>query len=156
MDLRKIKKLIELLEESALTELEIREGEDSIRLSRGVQAPPFAAAPPVMIAPSAVGLPTAPAGQPAAEAQSAPAEHLAPAGHIVNSPMVGTFFASPSPGEESFVSVGASVQEGDTLCIIEAMKIFNQVEADKSGIIRAIYKESGDAVEFGEPLFVIE
>lgn len=155
MDLRKIKKLIELLEESALTELEIREGEDSIRLRRGVQAPPpgVAMVPPVMIAAPAAGMPAtaaAPVEQPAAEAQSAPA------GHIVKSPMVGTFFASPSPDEESFVSVGASVQEGDTLCVIEAMKIFNQVEADKSGIIRAIYKESGDAVEFGEPLFVIE
>ena len=156
MDLRKIKKLIELLEESALTEIEISEGEDSIRLTRGIPAPP-AAAPSLQVVTGGAPVTTVPA-MPASPPAGTPGEEPggAVAGHVVKSPMVGTYFSAPSPEEDDFVSIGSIVQEGDTLCIIEAMKIFNQVEADRSGTIRAIYKKSGDAVEFGEPLFVIE
>lgn len=146
MDIRKIKKLIEMLEESNLGEIEIREGEESIRISRAGSAP----APMTQY----LAAPTAPA--PIAAAPAAPAQPSLPAGHIVTSPMVGTFYRSPSPSAATFVEVGSTVKVGDTLCIIEAMKILNTIESDKAGTVKAILKENGQPVEFGEPLFVIE
>jgi acetyl-CoA carboxylase biotin carboxyl carrier protein len=152
VDIRKIKKLIEMLEESHLTEIEIHEGEETIRLSRAAPAAApmntYYAPPPMqgMAAP-------APAAAPVAAAVEAPA---APTGHMVTSPMVGTFYRSASPNAKPFVEVGAQVKVGDTLCIIEAMKMLNQIEADKAGVIKAILKENGQPVEYGEPLFVIE
>ena len=153
MDIRKIKKLIELVEESGIAELEISEGEESVRISRNGTAAPapvhYAAAPaPVAAAPA----PAAAAPAPAAEA-AAPA---VPAGHQVLSPMVGTFYRSPSPDAKSFVEVGQTVSAGDTLCIVEAMKMMNQIEADKSGVVTAILVEDGQPVEFDQPLVVIE
>jgi len=146
MDIRKIKKLIELLDESGVAEIEIKEGEESVRISRQQQvitAPaPIAMAPPV----------AAPAPAPAIET---PAVEATP-GHQVTSPMVGTFYRSASPGASVFTDVGQTVSEGDTLCIIEAMKILNQIEADKSGRIKAVLVENGQPVEFGQPLFIIE
>jgi len=146
MDIRKIKKLIELLEESNLNEIEIREGEESIRLSRGAGV--VSVAPVAQPAAPVVAAVPAPAETPAAP----PA---VPEGHPVKSPMVGTYYAAAQPGAQPFVEVGASVQVGDTLCVIEAMKIFNQIEADKSGTVVAILKENGEPVEYGETLFVI-
>ena len=148
MDIRKIKKLIEMLEESNLGEIEIREGEESIRISRASAAP----------APGGQYL-SAPAAAPVAAtaaAPAAPAQPSLPAGHMVTSPMVGTFYRSPSPNAAAFVEVGSTVKVGDTLCIIEAMKILNTIESDKAGTVKAILKENGQPVEFGEPLFVIE
>lgn len=149
MDLRKIKKLIELLEESNLNEIEIQEGEESIRLSRGVVAPVYADVPPV----AAVTAPTA-------SIEPVPiVEVTSDAPNIENaltSPMVGSFYTSPKPGDPSFVNIGDTVKVGDVLCIIEAMKIFNQIEADRAGKIVAILKDSGEPVEYGEPLFIIE
>jgi acetyl-CoA carboxylase biotin carboxyl carrier protein len=147
MDIRKIKKLIEIIEESDIAELEIKEGEESIRISR------YSAAP----APAAVAYAPAPAA--AAPAAAAPA--AAPAeekitGHVVKSPMVGTFYRSASPGTKVFAEVGQSVQAGDTLCIIEAMKILNQIESDKSGTVTKILVENAEPVEYGQPLFIIE
>jgi len=147
MDIRKIKKLIEMLEESNLGEIEIKEGEESIRISRAGSAAPAAQwmhAP----APAPVAAPVV--------ALAAPAAPSLPAGHMVTSPMVGTFYRSPSPSAASFVEVGSQVKVGDTLCIIEAMKILNTIESDKAGTVKAILKENGQPVEFGEPLFVIE
>ena len=149
MDIRKIKKLIEMLEESNLGEIEIREGEESIRISRASAAP----------APGGQYLAAPAAASPApvtAAAPVAPAQPSLPAGHMVTSPMVGTFYRSPSPNAASFVEVGSTVKVGDTLCIIEAMKILNTIESDKAGTVKAILKENGQPVEFGEPLFVIE
>ena len=143
MDIRKIKKLIEMLEESNLTEIEIHEGEETIRLSR--LATPVAA---VYAPPMAATLPAA--------APSVAAEAALPSGHMVTSPMVGTFYRSSTPNAKPFVEVGSQVKVGDTLCIIEAMKMLNQIEADKAGIIKAMLKENGQPVEYGEPLFVIE
>ncbi|MGY6429695.1 acetyl-CoA carboxylase biotin carboxyl carrier protein [Vibrio parahaemolyticus] len=152
MDIRKIKKLIELVEESGIAELEISEGEESVRISRhGTAAPApvhYAAAP--VAAPAPVPAPVADA--PAAEAPAA----AVPAGHQVLSPMVGTFYRSPSPDAKSFVEVGQKVNAGDTLCIVEAMKMMNQIEADKSGVVTAILVEDGQPVEFDQPLVVIE
>lgn len=152
MDIRKIKKLIEMLEESNLGEIEIKEGEESIRISRGGSAPAtmqmpqwMSAPPPAPVAPVTINVPAA-----------APAAPSLPAGHMVTSPMVGTFYRSPSPSAASFVEVGSQVKVGDTLCIIEAMKILNTIESDKAGTVKAILKENGQPVEFGEPLFVIE
>ncbi len=147
MDIRKIKKLIEILEESGIAELEIKEGEEAIRITRYSAAPaPVAYAPaPVQItAGSAPGLTVA------ADVE----EKLS--GHIVKSPMVGTFYRSASPGTKAFVEVGHSVQAGDTLCIIEAMKILNQIEADKTGIVTKILVDNAEPVEYGQPLFIIE
>ena len=146
MDIRKIKKLIELVEESGINELEISEGEESVRISRGgsiVQAAPMMQAAPV-------AAPVAAAVAPAAEA--APAL----SGHIVRSPMVGTFYSSASPDAPAFVEVGQHVNAGDTLCILEAMKMMNQIEADKSGVIKEILASNEDAIEFDQPLFIIE
>ncbi|HDL7169873.1 TPA: acetyl-CoA carboxylase biotin carboxyl carrier protein [Yersinia enterocolitica] len=154
MDIRKIKKLIELVEESGISELEISEGEESVRISRAPAAPNY----PMMQQPYAV---VAPQQQPAlaAAVAPAPAEAAAPAaisGHIVRSPMVGTFYRTPSPDAKAFIEVGQKVSVGDTLCIVEAMKMMNQIEADKSGTVKAILVENGQPVEFDEPLVVIE
>lgn len=156
MDIRKVKKLIEMLEESSLAEIEIKEGEESIRISRASSIASHApvAAPvsaPAAAAPAVIP-PAAPAAVPSAEAPVSPV-HL---GHTVNSPMVGTFYRAPSPDAKPFVEVGSVVSVGDTLCIIEAMKMMNEIEADKAGVVKAILKENGQAVEYGEPLFVIE
>ncbi|HEY0635297.1 MAG TPA: acetyl-CoA carboxylase biotin carboxyl carrier protein [Gammaproteobacteria bacterium] len=154
MDIRKVKKLIELLEESGIAELEIREGEETVRISRHGSGATFVNAAPQMMpmaAPAAAIPATAPAAAPAA-----PATPAQPSGHAVTSPIVGTFYRSSSPSAKSFVEVGSPVKEGDTLCIIEAMKIMNQIEADKSGTIKAILVENGQPVEFGQPLFIIE
>ena len=159
MDLRKIKKLIDLLEQSNLSELEIHEGEEVVRLSRHPVA--SATQPTVLVqqTPSApVSAATTPAASavPAASAESVPAgERGLPAGHVVRAPMVGTFYASASPGAPAFVAVGTQVKAGDPLGIIEAMKMFNQLEADVSGTVLAIVAENGQPVEFDQPLFVI-
>ncbi|MBR9875079.1 acetyl-CoA carboxylase biotin carboxyl carrier protein [Vibrio sp. J1-1] len=153
MDIRKIKKLIELVEESGIAELEISEGEESVRISRHGAA---AAPAPVHYAAAPVAAP-APAAAPVAEAPAAEAPAAAvPAGHQVLSPMVGTFYRSPSPDAKSFIEVGQKVNAGDTLCIVEAMKMMNQIEADKSGVVTAILVEDGQPVEFDQPLVVIE
>lgn len=146
MDIRKVKKLIELLEESNINELEITEGEDSVRISRGVPAAAYAAQP-MMAAPMVAAPPAAPA---AVAISNEPI-----AGHTINSPMVGSFYASPAPGSPAFVSVGQAVSPGDVLCIIEAMKMMNQIEADKAGVIGAILVEDGEPIEFDQPLFTI-
>jgi acetyl-CoA carboxylase biotin carboxyl carrier protein len=157
MDLRKVKKLIELLEESNLSELEIKEGEEVVRLSRfpttGAATPQVISAPaPVVAAPVAASAPaTASAPAPVA----APAEPGLPAGTVVRSPMVGTFYAAASPGAEAFVKVGQQVKVGDPLGVIEAMKMFNQIDAEIAGTVLAIVAENGQAVEFDQPLFVI-
>ncbi len=155
MDIRKIKKLIELLEESGVAEIEIHEGEESVRISRQMAAPaPMVAANlPLAVAPSPEG--SAPLQQVAATPESSPEEAL-PEGHAVNSPMVGTFYRASSPGAKSFVEVGSLVEVGDVLCIIEAMKILNQIEADKAGTVKAILVENGQPVEYGQPLLIIE
>lgn len=151
MDIRKVKKLIELLEESGIAEIEIHEGEESVRISRYAQN---AVPQVVMQAPQAAPAAAAPAAPVAAPAPVA--EPAGPAGHTVNSPMVGTFYRASSPGTKAFVEVGQRVNVGDTLCIIEAMKMLNQIESDKAGVVLAILAENGGPVEFGQPLFVIE
>ena len=148
MDIRKIKKLIELVEESGIAELEITEGEESVRIHRGSSQ---AAAPVHYAAPAPVAAPAAPA-----PGAAAPAEPEAPAGHTVKSPMVGTFYRASSPTAKAFVEVGQSVNVGDTLCIVEAMKMMNQIESDKAGVVKAILVEDKEAVEFDQPLFIIE
>ncbi|WP_449426668.1 acetyl-CoA carboxylase biotin carboxyl carrier protein [Rhodanobacter umsongensis] len=154
MDLRKIKKLIDLLEESNLAELEIKEGEEVVRLSRVPKnAAPIAAPVAVAAAPAPVAIATAPV--PAAATPEAPAAAALPAGHVVKAPMVGTFYASATPGTPAFVKVGQQVKAGETLGIIEAMKMFNQIEADVAGTVQAILVENGQPVEFDEPMFVI-
>jgi len=147
MDIRKIKKLIELVEESGINELEIKEGEESVRICRGS---------PIALAP--VAAPVAPAVAPVAGAIPAPVAETAPvvSGHIVRSPMVGTFYASASPESPEFVKIGQHVNAGDTLCIVEAMKMMNQIEADKSGVIKEVLAQNEDAIEFDQPLFIIE
>ena len=150
MDIRKVKKLIELLEESEVAEIEIHEGEESVRISRMPQA--TTAAMPQFLQAPLVAAP-APAAEPAA---AAPAEEVVPEGHAVTSPMVGTFYEAPSPGAKPFVEVGQQVSVGDTLCIIEAMKMLNQIEADKAGKVTARLVENGQPVEFGQSLFVID
>ncbi len=151
MDIRKIKKLIELLEESDIGELEIKEGEESVRISRNSTHAPQQ--PQVYAAPA----PAAPAPAPAAPAASEEpaAAEPSPSGHVVKSPMVGTFYRSPSPGSPSFVEVGKHVKVGDVICIVEAMKMMNQIEADKAGVIEAILVEDGEPVEFDQPLVTI-
>jgi acetyl-CoA carboxylase biotin carboxyl carrier protein len=154
MDIRKVKKLIELLEESGIAEIEIHEGEESVKISRYSQAPPA-----VMQAPVTVPMMGTVAGGESQAAVAAPDKALGdsmPAGHRVTSPMVGTFYEAQSPGAKPFVEVGQRVNVGDTLCIIEAMKMLNQIEADKAGTIVAMLVENGQPVEFGQPLFVIE
>ena len=147
MDLRKLKKLIDLVQESGISELEVTEGEEKVRIAKNygaVSAPQqYYAAPPPM------------AAAPVVSAVNLDDEDELPEGHIVKSPMVGTFYRSPSPGAEAFVQVGQSVKQGETLCIIEAMKLLNEIEADASGVVKAILLDNGEPVEFGEPLFVI-
>ncbi|MNZ50100.1 Biotin carboxyl carrier protein of acetyl-CoA carboxylase [compost metagenome] len=153
MDIRKVKKLIELLEESGIDELEIREGEESVRISRHSKTaaqPIYAAAPAYAPAPAAAPVAAAPAAAPAAEA-AAPVLN----GNVVRSPMVGTFYRSPSPSSPSFVEVGQSVKKGDIICIVEAMKMMNHIEAEISGTISAILVENGQPVEFDQPMFTI-
>ncbi len=150
MDIRKVKKLIELLEESGIAEIEIHEGEESVRISRASQNQPAMIAAPAPVAAAPVA--AAPAAAPAADTAGSDV----PSGHQVTSPIVGSFYASPSPSAKAFVEVGSSVSVGDTLCIIEAMKIMNQIEADKAGVIKAVLAENGDPIEFGQPLFIIE
>ena len=148
MDIRKVKKLIELLEESNINELEITEGEESVRISRGV--PMTAYAPPTLAPAPAMAVPIAAAPAPLAAPTSAEL-----VGHVVRSPMVGSFYGAPAPGSPAFVSVGQKVDTGDVLCIIEAMKMMNQIEADKDGTIGAILIEDGEPVEFDQPMFTI-
>lgn len=152
MDIRKIQKIIELVQNSDLAEIEIKEGEESIRINRYSSNVPAAA--PVHYAPAPVT--AAPAQSVINLGETAPAVAAAPKGHVVKSPMVGTFYRSASPGSKAFVEVGSSVTAGQTLCIIEAMKILNQIEADKSGTITQILVENNEPVEYGQPLFVIE
>ena len=151
MDLRKLKTLIDLVSESNVSELEITEAEGKVRIVKGGGAVVHQAAPAVMAAPA---LAAAPVAAPAAAAAVPVAE--VPSGHIVKSPMVGTFYRSSSPGAKPFVEIGTSVKEGETICIIEAMKILNEIETDKAGTITKILCENGQAVEYGQPLFVIE
>lgn len=156
MDIRKVKRLIELLDESGVNEIEIREGEESVRITR---AAPYSAPPPQLHyqappAHAAAPQPAQPAPQAADRADGeAPAE---PSGHLVRAPMVGTFYRAPSPQSPSFVEEGQEVAPGDVLCIIEAMKMLNQIEADRGGVVRSILVENGQPVEFDQPLFVIE
>lgn len=156
MDIRKVKKLIELLEESGIAEIEISEGEESVRISRypqGQAAAPIVhyAAPPVAPAHAA-----APAAAPAVAPAAAPVPAATKTDHTVTAPMVGTFYAAATPGAKPFVDIGSEVNVGDTLCIIEAMKMMNQIESDKAGRVTAVLVKNGDPVEFGQPLFIIE
>ena len=152
MDIRKIKKLIELVEESGIAELEITEGEESVRINRYSNAP-VVAAPQQFAAPLA---PAPAAAAPTPEAPVAAAAPAAPAGHQVLSPMVGTFYTAASPEAPAYVEVGSKVNVGDTLCIVEAMKMMNQIEADKAGVVKAILVANGEPIEFDQPLFIIE
>ena len=149
MDIRKIKKLIELVEESGIAELEISEGEESVRISRNFSGQ-------VNVAPQMMMQPAMAPVAAAATAPAATAEAAAPSGHLMRSPMVGSFYRSSSPEAKPFVEVGQQVNVGDTLCIVEAMKMMNQIESDKAGVIKAVLVENGQAVEFDEPLFIIE
>jgi len=155
MDLRKLKKLIDLVQESGIGEIEITEGEEKVRISRQAPGgPPMLMASPGVVQPMAFGGPSQ--GMPApGEAAAAPAPPE-PKGHSLKSPMVGTFYRAPSPGAPSFVEVGPTVSKGQTICIIEAMKLLNEIESDVSGTIKAILVENGQPVEYGQPLFVIE
>jgi acetyl-CoA carboxylase biotin carboxyl carrier protein len=154
MDIRKVKKLIELLDESGIAEIEITEGEESVRISRYAQAAPAAPAPaPVAVAAPA---PAAPAAEAPASAAPAAAAEPDEEGFLVSAPMVGTFYAASSPGAAPYVQVGDRVNEGDTLCIIEAMKMMNQIEADVSGVIKSIRVQNGEPVEYGQTLIVID
>ena len=149
MDLRKLKKLIDLVQESGISELEVTEGEEKVRIAKHYGA----------VATAPVHHYAMPAALPGAAAPAAAAglddEDDLPEGHVVKSPMVGTFYRSPSPGAESFVQVGQAVKEGETLCIIEAMKLLNEIESDASGVVKEILVENGEPVEFGQPLFII-
>jgi acetyl-CoA carboxylase biotin carboxyl carrier protein len=148
MDLRKLKKLIDLVQESGIAELEITEGEEKVKIVKGGVVSVSAA--PVMAMPA-----TAPAAAPAATAPPAEAPDASQEGHVVKAPMVGTFYRSPSPDAKVFVEVGQAVKEGDTICIIEAMKLMNEIEADASGVVKAILVENGQPVEYGQPLFIL-
>ena len=156
MDIRKVKKLIELLDDSGIAEIEITEGEESVRISRYAASAPVAAAPVVHHAPAAPAPALAPAPAAASEAAAPPAEAADEDGFEVTAPMVGTFYAASSPGAAPYVQVGDRVNEGDTLCIIEAMKMMNQIEADVSGVVKSIRVQNGEPVEFGQVLFVID
>jgi acetyl-CoA carboxylase biotin carboxyl carrier protein len=160
MDLRKLKKLIDLVQESGIGEIEITEGEERVRIARGghVTVTPAAAAPAAVPAPAPTAAPApaaaaaaAVAGAPGAAAEQRPAE----AGHAVKSPMVGTFYRAPSPEAKPFVAVGDTVKEGQTLCVIEAMKLMNEIESDAAGVVKAILVENGQPVEYGQALFII-
>ncbi|TAL56652.1 acetyl-CoA carboxylase biotin carboxyl carrier protein [Pandoraea sp.] len=151
MDLRKLKTLIDLVAESGISELEVTEGEGKVRI---VKAPPQIMAAPMQMQMQQPMMAQATAA-PAAVAPTESAAPAAPQGHVVTSPMVGTFYRAPSPGADPFVQVGDTVKEGQTLCIIEAMKLLNEIEADKAGVVKEILGENGQAVEYGQPLFVI-
>jgi len=162
MDLRKIKKLIELLEESELSEMEISEGENTIRLSRAPRMAPGAYPAPAAAPAEGTVMPATPAATVDSPATESPAPAVpaaaasAPAGHAVVSPLVGTFYDSPSPDASPFVTVGQAVARGDTLCLIEAMKTFNHIDAEVAGVVTAVHKHNGEPVEYGETLFVID
>jgi len=157
MDLRKLKTLIELVQESGIAELEVTEGEEKVRITRTVAntlQPVMQYAAPMMAAMPAAVQAVAPAAAPVAAAPAAaPVE---PEGHAVKSPMVGTFYRSSAPGAKPFAEVGSTVAVGETLCIIEAMKLMNEIESDKAGVVKAVLVESGQAVEYGQPMFIIE
>ncbi|AKJ94074.1 acetyl-CoA carboxylase [Thioalkalivibrio versutus] len=150
MDIRKVKKLIDLLDESGIHEIEIHEGEESVRITRSASGTPMAAAP-APLPPAAPAAAAAPTAAPAGATEAAPEMD----GHRVTAPMVGTFYRAPSPGSKPFVEVGQTVEAGETLCIIEAMKMLNPIEADQGGTIRDILVENGNPVEYGQPLFII-
>ena len=150
MDLRKLKTLIDLVSESNVSELEITEAEGKVRIVKS------SGAPVMMMHQPAAAMMAAPAMSAPAAAPEAPAAPAAPAGHAVKSPMVGTFYRASAPGAKSFVEIGSVIKEGETICIIEAMKILNEIEADKSGTVTKILSENGQAVEYGQPLFIIE
>ena len=155
MDLRKLKKLIDLVEESGIAELEITEGEEKVKIVKGGAVAMVAAAPPMVApaaAPVAARAATVAGASPAAPGAEPPAGQE---GHVVKAPMVGTFYRSPSPDAKPFVEVGQAVKEGDTICIIEAMKLMNEIEADASGAVKAILVENGQPVEYGQPLFIL-
>jgi acetyl-CoA carboxylase biotin carboxyl carrier protein len=160
MDLRKLKTLIDLVAESGIAELEITEGDGKVRIVKSPQqvAMGFAPMNPVAMAPEAPRAMQAaePPAAPPAPAAAAPAEPAAPSGHVLKSPMVGTFYRSANPNSSSFVEIGSQVKEGDTLCIVEAMKLMNEIEADHAGTVKAILVENGQPVEYGQPLFIIE
>jgi acetyl-CoA carboxylase biotin carboxyl carrier protein len=154
MDLRKLKKLIDLVQESGIAELEITEGEEKVKIVKGgvvtvSSLPPVSAPAPIEARPAPPPAPTATAPAPAPEAPAGQE------GHVVKAPMVGTFYRSPSPDAKAFVEVGQSVKDGDTICIIEAMKLMNEIEADASGVVKAILVENGQPVEYGQPLFIL-
>jgi acetyl-CoA carboxylase biotin carboxyl carrier protein len=151
MDLRKIKTLIDLVQQSGIAELEITEGEEKVRISRTGNGGQFMAP----IAPTSVNLPAEYGGNTAAPVAAAPVP-AEPVGHTIKSPMVGTFYRSPSPGSPAFVEIGQTVAKGQTLCIIEAMKLLNEIESDASGVVKAILIENGQPVEYGQPLFIVE
>ena len=153
MDLRKLKTLIDLVSESNVSELEITEAEGKVRI---VKSAPVAVAPPQAYAAAPVAAPVALAAAPVANASVAAAAVAEPVGHIVKSPMVGTFYRASSPGAKPFVEIGDTIKEGETICIVEAMKILNEIEADKSGTVTKILVDNGQAVEYGQPLYVIE
>ena len=156
MDIRKVKKLIELLEESGIAEIEISEGEESVRISRYPQGTAIAAPAALPVAQPAPAAATAPAAGSGSEAAAAEEPAAKPAGTEVTAPMVGTYYGARSPGAKAFVDIGTEVKPGDTLCIIEAMKMMNQIEAEIAGKVVSILAENGEPVEFGQPLFVIE
>jgi acetyl-CoA carboxylase biotin carboxyl carrier protein len=161
MDLRKLKTLIDLVAESGIAELEITEGDGKVRIVKSPQQVAMGYAPmqAVAMAPEAhAAMPAAAqtAAAPPASAAAAPAEPAAPSGHVLKSPMVGTFYRSANPNSSSFVEIGSQVKEGDTLCIVEAMKLMNEIEADHAGTVKAILVENGQPVEYGQPLFIIE
>ena len=155
MDLRKLKKLIDLVQESGIAELEITEGEEKVKIVKGGVVSVSAAAPAAPVGSAPIPAPAA-LSAPAAAAPAAPAEPAAgQEGHVVKAPMVGTFYRSPSPDAKAFVEVGQPIKEGETICIIEAMKLMNEIEADASGTVKAILVENGQPVEYGQPLFII-
>ena len=159
MDIRKVKKLIELLDETGVAEIEIKEGEESVRISRHPSGGTFAMMPQHMMygpPPAPTAAPAAAAVTPAAAAAAVAAAAAATADQTVTAPMVGTFYSAPAPGAKPFVDIGSEVKAGDVLCIIEAMKMMNQIESDKAGRIVSVLVKNGDPVEFGQPLFVIE
>ena len=159
MDIRKVKKLIELLDETGVAEIEIKEGEESVRISRHPSGGTFAMMPQHMMygsPPAPAATPAAAAVTPAAAAAAVAAAAAATADQTVTAPMVGTFYSAPAPGAKPFVDIGSEVKAGDVLCIIEAMKMMNQIESDKAGRIVSVLAKNGDPVEFGQPLFVIE
>ncbi len=157
MDLRKLKTLIDLVSESNVSELEITEAEGKVRIVKGPVGSPVAVAAPVMVAaPVAAATVSAAVSAPAADPAPAALEPSAPTGHVVKSPMVGTFYTASSPDAKPFVQVGSVVKQGETICIIEAMKILNEIEADKSGTVTRILVDNGQAVEYGQPMFMIE